>query len=397
MTKACSNFLGDEGTSPHNTESNSCNTHCKDVNIRPKEFFCNRLIVKESTSCVGKSWIFYLNAMEGMIGYEFDSQQRLYGYRHQNSINEEFFIECRNFTKTWSGIIGALITNQIEDNTYEAHIIFTQGIIYDTKDYEYKLCYHRIQKGIKYKSIIENSDNDEFIKSSFYLHECQSVKTCKIVYVNVLPNYMKLENSEPIDSNSLTPDHLRMKYDVNMNYIKLQTEKKRNFSLLRMNRYDKRKFLPNVLIQSKEKTVVYVCCSKENSNKEKLISGNGWYMIPYKFGPRTVTLAPIRIDQLKLLKKMCLERNGLSSHVYQRIVLEKVNETKQFLILCLSLDIKNHPAGFCVVKSTETFQKTSKMIQSHVGIPHIYMMAYDSNPHDFALSKGMISIFRGYN
>ena len=166
-----------------------------------------------------------MNSDCGMIGYEFDGAKRVHGYRISNSINEEFFMECRNFTKSWSGIMGALITKRNKTDTYEAHLIFAQGMIYDIIDGEYKVCFHCLKPGIAYKSIIQNYNNDEFIRTSLYLQECKPVKTTKIIYVNVLLDN-KVTNYEPIESNMFTPDHLYFRYDPRMNYIKLKSEKK---------------------------------------------------------------------------------------------------------------------------------------------------------------------------
>ena len=103
-----------------------------------------------------------------MKGYKCNISKRIFGYKRQNSCNEEFFIECRNFTKSWSGIMGALITKRCGLDIYDACLIFTQGIIYDTKTNEYKVCLHRLKPGIGYKSLLKNYSDDEFIRSSFY-------------------------------------------------------------------------------------------------------------------------------------------------------------------------------------------------------------------------------------
>ena len=64
--------------------------------------------------------------------------------------------------------MGALITKHNELDIYDACLIFTQGIIYDTKNDEYKVCLHRLKPGIGYKSLLKNYRDDEFIRSSFF-------------------------------------------------------------------------------------------------------------------------------------------------------------------------------------------------------------------------------------
>ena len=51
----CNNFLGDEGTSPDNTEIYLCYMKCDDVESISKEFFYSRLNMIESKSFVGHS------------------------------------------------------------------------------------------------------------------------------------------------------------------------------------------------------------------------------------------------------------------------------------------------------------------------------------------------------
>ena len=126
---------------------------------------------------------------------------------------------CRNFTKIWSGIIGALITKCNNKNTYDACLIFTQGMIYDPVDKQYKVCLHRLKAGIGYKSVLHNYRNDEFIKSSFHVQEAYPVTSTKIIYVNVLENTSEL-TSQAKESSIFTPDHLNFNYDPSMNYIK---------------------------------------------------------------------------------------------------------------------------------------------------------------------------------
>ena len=39
LTNTFNNFLGNEGTSPDNTESYSCKAHCEDIKANSKDFF----------------------------------------------------------------------------------------------------------------------------------------------------------------------------------------------------------------------------------------------------------------------------------------------------------------------------------------------------------------------
>ena len=53
-----------------------------------------------------------MSDVSGMIGYQVDKGYRLYGYSKPKRYNEEFFIECSNYNKSWRGIMGALLSKR---------------------------------------------------------------------------------------------------------------------------------------------------------------------------------------------------------------------------------------------------------------------------------------------
>ena len=83
------------------------------------------------------------------------------------------------------------------------------------------------------------------------------MKTKKIIYVNVLKD-VNISNTEPKESSTFSPDHLTFKYDPRMNYIKLKTEKNL-MSSLQKGIGTKKKYIPKVLQQGKEKYTLYIC------------------------------------------------------------------------------------------------------------------------------------------
>ena len=82
---------------------------------------------------------FFWSDLSGMTGFQVDQGYRLFGYSQPKRYNEEFFIECRNYNKSWRGIMGALLKKRIPNGLRKAELIFTQGLTYDKVVNQYKV------------------------------------------------------------------------------------------------------------------------------------------------------------------------------------------------------------------------------------------------------------------
>ena len=330
-----------------------------------------------------------------MTGFQVDQGYRLFGYSQPKRYNEEFFIECRNYNKSWRGIMGALLKKRIPNGLRKAELIFTQGLTYDKVINQYKVYFHRLKTGVSFQKFIEHKNNEEFIKSNIIFNDSELVTKAKIIYLNTI-KATSATNSTAIESDVFSPDHIHFNNCDSINYIDLKSEKKNHMKIKKRNRYQKTRYIPNMLASNHTKTMLYICDSRKIRTKEMTIQGKGWYLIPYQFAPSTVTFAPIRRCQLLNLMRTYKKVQRFNAMEYQRILMDYVTANKQQTLTLLSLDLKNHPSGFTIVKTTESFTVKDNMIQINPGIPGIYCVSHSHPLHDFNLMEGTVCIFRGY-
>ena len=202
-----------------------------------------------------------------MLGLQVTRNVRIYGYKRPKENNEEFFIECRNFSKSTFGLLGALLKDIKKGSTSSAELILTQGLKYDEKNNDFKLCYQRLKSGVSYQSLIENKNNDEFINKNLIFEELSSKSKGEIIYLNVLrPNEANPEQS--IQSDMCSPDSILTYQKSGEHFINLNSEQKKHIKLICRSQKEKKQYIPNMLNISQRKHIMYI---SKTSKKTKEI------------------------------------------------------------------------------------------------------------------------------
>ena len=200
------------------------------MTINHNIFPFSTLDIRKSGGSVGKSQIFHTNLHSETYGIQCSSGYRLFGYKKLPRSNELFFIECRNFSNSKRGLLGAMLVDNISVGKVNANLILTDGLLYDSDANEYLISYYQLKKGLNFHEVLNNIKNTD-MKNEFFEPKIYTAMSSKnIIYLNTLPKVLQ-NYKHPIESSTISPDQWFFWNNNTSDYLKLSSiirEKKIN-------------------------------------------------------------------------------------------------------------------------------------------------------------------------